>query len=339
MSEQSGLSWYARVPKVELHLHLEGSIPLPALWELVQKYGGDPLIPDLAALEKQFQFRDFRHFIETWTWKNQFLKEYADFTLISEAVARDLAAQNIRYAEMFYSPSDFFRHNLKIGELTAAIRAGFARVGGLEIKLICDVVRDRGIKNAAANLAEINEIQELGVIGITIGGSEQAFPPEPFAEVYASARQMGLHTSAHAGEAAGPASVWGAIQALRVERIGHATRAIEDPRLIEYLAEKQIPLEVCPISNLKTRVVDSLLRHPVRLFWEKGLLFSINTDDPKMFGNSLAGEYAALVEDLGFSRDDIRKMILDGIRSAWLSEKAKDGLIQEFSHSPDWRSE
>jgi adenosine deaminase len=329
--------WFEAVPKVELHLHLEGAIPLPALWELIRKYGGDASVPDFQALEAKFQFRDFPHFIQTWVWKNQFLREYDDFSLIAEAVARDLATQNIRYAEVIYSPSDFFSHNLKIPGLTAAIRAGLSKVSGIQINLVCDLVRDHGPQNAASSLAELVEVKPLGVIGLTIGGSEQDYPPEPFALVYEKARRMGFHTSAHAGEAAGPPSIWGAIQQLKVERIGHGTRAIEDPELVKYLVDHQIPLEVCPISNIKTRVVDHLKNHPVRKYFEAGLLISISTDDPRLFGNSLASEYNALVQELGFTRGEIKQLILAGVRSAWLPDDAKVKLIQEITGSPQWR--
>src|SRR5512136_716780 len=122
------MDWFEQVPKVELHLHLEGAIPYDALWELIVKYGGDPAVPDREALQRRFAYRDFPHFIETWLWKNQLLREYEDFALIAEAVARDLARQNIRYAEAFFSPSDFARHGLGVQRLTEAIRTGLARV-------------------------------------------------------------------------------------------------------------------------------------------------------------------------------------------------------------------
>ena len=229
-------TWFDQVPKVELHLHIEGAIPHDALWELIQKYGGESSVPNLQALRGKFHYSDFPHFIETWVWKNQFLREYEDFTFIAEAVARDLASQNIRYAETFFAPSDFARHGLETQKLAEAIRVGLSRVPQTEIALITDLVRDRGLENAAKNLAEINEVKELGIIGITIGGSEQDYPPEPFTHIYEKARQLGFHTSAHAGEAAGPESIWGAIHSLKVERIGHGTRAIEDNALVDYLA-------------------------------------------------------------------------------------------------------
>jgi adenosine deaminase len=239
------MSCFERVPKVELHLHLEGAIPHDALWDLVQKYGGDPSVPDLEALERRFEYRDFPHFIETWTWKNGFLREYEDFTFIAEAVARDLAGQNIRYVEAFFSPADFSQHGLETGKLTEAIRTGLSRASEVEVALVADLVRDYGPEKAAVTLAEVNEVRDLGVVGIGIGGSEQKFPSEPFEKVYEGARQFGFRTSAHAGEAAGADSIWGAIRILRVDRIGHGTRAEEDESLLDYLAEHRIPLEMC----------------------------------------------------------------------------------------------
>ncbi|HEX7475133.1 MAG TPA: adenosine deaminase [Dehalococcoidales bacterium] len=321
---------------MELHLHLEGAIPLDTLWELIRKYGGEPSVPNRQALTSKFQYRDFPHFIQTWIWKNQFLREYEDFILIAEATARDLAAQNIRYAETFFTPSDFFGKGLKTQKITEAIRVGLARVPEIQIELIADFCRDDGVENAAKVIEEINEVKGLGVIGVTIGGSEQSFPPEPFAGVYARARQLGFHTSAHAGEAAGPESIWGAIQSLKVERIGHGTRAIEDEQLLEYLAEKKIPLEVCPLSNVRTGVVKSIDTHPVRKFFERGIVVTINTDDPKMFGNSLAEEYRLLEERLGFSRDDIRTLILQAIDSAWLPEAEKRQTAEQFKMDESW---
>jgi adenosine deaminase len=314
---------YHDIPKVELHLHLEGAIPLEALWTLCQKYGSDPAIPNIAALEQRFAYKDFPHFIETWVWKNQFLREYEDFTFIAEQVARDLARQNIIYAEAFYSPGGFNEDGLTTQELTVAIRRGLDRVPEIEIALITDLIRDLGPEYAAITLHDVNEVRDLGVIGIGIGGSEQKYPPEPFAAVYEQAQQMGFHTGAHAGEAAGAASIWGAIHSLRVERIGHGTRAEEDPALLDFLAENQIPLEMCPISNLRTGVVNAIDQHPIRRYFERGILVTVSSDDPKMFGNSLAQEYATLESELGFSPAEIHQLIENAVQASWLPADRK----------------
>jgi adenosine deaminase len=336
MSTAKKNTWYERVPKVELHLHLEGAIPYAALWQLVEKYGGDPAVPDLAALRQRFEYRDFPHFIETWIWKNQFLREYDDFTFIAEAVARDLARQNVRYAEVFYSPPDFARHGLSPQGLTRAIRAGLEHVPEIKVTLVADLVRDFGPEKGSITLAEVAEVKDLGVIGIGIGGSEQDFPPEPYKAVYEKAKELGFHTSAHAGEAAGPESIWGALKALQVDRIGHGTRAEEDEALLDYLAEQQIPIEMCPLSNVCTGVVKSIDVHPVRRYFERGLLVTVNTDDPKMFGNSLAEEYQLLVEQLGFSKDEIRTLIRNAIQACWLSDAKKVDLTTSFEADLGW---
>lgn len=314
-------------PLVELHLHLEGAIPYPALWELVQKYGGDPSLAGIEDLVLRFEFKDFAHFIETWNWKNQFIREYQDFTYIAEQVARDLTAQNIQYAEVFYSPGDFAKYGLRTQGITAAIREGLNRVPAIEIELITDLVRDLGPERAARTLHEVNEVKELGVIGIGIGGSEPAYPPELFREVYEEARGFGFHTTAHAGEAAGAQSIWGALRSLQVERIGHGTRAEEDKSLLDYLVEHQIPVEMCPLSNLRTGVVRSIEEHPVRRYFDRGILVTINSDDPKMFGNSLAEEFRTLREVFSFSDKEIRTLIANGVRASWMADDKKPRML------------
>ncbi len=328
--------WFERLPKVELHVHLEGAIPHPALWELIRKYGGDPSVPDLEALRQRFEYTDFSQFIKTWSWKNQFLREYEDFTLIAEVTARDLASQNIRYAEMFFSPSLFVRYGLEVQRLAEAVRTGLDRVRGITVAMIADLVRDYGPKAEARTLAQLKEVKDRGVIGIGIGGSEDRFPPEPFAPVFREARRLGFRTNAHAGEAAGAESIWEAIRRLQAERIGHGIRAHEDPSLVEYLGEKQIPLEMCPLSNVRTGVVHQLSNHPIRRYFEQGLAVTVNTDDPRMFNTYLAKEYQSLVEECGFSRREICGLVLAAIESSWASADGKQSLKQSFMNDPSW---
>ena len=326
--------WLSRIPKVELHVHLEGAIPHGALWDLIQQYGGDATCPTRESLRQKLEYRDFPHFIETWVWKNNFLREYEDFTLIAESAAQEFVRQNIRYVEAFYSPGDFARHGLETQRLTEAIREGLARVPDVTVQLVAELIRDFGPDRAATTLSEVKEVRDLGVIGVGIGGSEQEFPPEPFADVYEQARSLGFRTSAHAGEAAGPESVWGAIRALHVDRIGHGTRAIEDPKLVDYLAENQIPVELNPISNVCTGVVTSLNQHPAKTYMERGLLVCINTDDPQMFHNSLADEFWQLHTQFGMTRDHVRSLILNGVEASWLPDPEKQELISQFVQEP-----
>jgi len=330
------MTWYDQLPKVELHVHLEGAIPHGALFDLIQKYGGDPSVPDITALTKRFEYRDFPQFIETWSWKNRFLREYEDFSHIAELTARDMAGQNIRYAELFFSPSLFVRHGLEVQELTRAVRTGLSGVPEIEIALVVDLVRDYGPESEMATLRELDDVKDLGVVGIGIGGSEHEFPPEPFESLYREARRMGFHTNAHAGEASGPRSIWDAINHLHVDRIGHGTRAHEDPDLMDYIAKHGIPLELCPMSNVRTGIVNSIAEHPIRTYFDSGFIISVNTDDPKMFGTSLADEYRLLVEECGFTRKDICRLILLGIESSWLPEDRKLSLAASFKGESSW---
>jgi adenosine deaminase len=322
--------WLERLPKVELHVHLEGAIPLRVLWDLLQKYGGDPEVLTPEDLRRKFVYRDFPHFIDTWTWMIGLLRQYEDFELVAEEVARDFARQNIRYAEAFYSPPDFLAAGLEPQRLTEAIRRGLCRVPQVEIALVADLVRDYGAERGARMLSCINEVKQMGVIGVGIGGREYQSPPEIFREVYEQARKLGFKTSAHAGEAAGPASIWGAIEVLGVDRIGHATRAIEDARLVDYLAQHKLPLELCVLSNVRTAVVTGVDRHPARIYFERGIPLSINSDDPTLFGNTLVDEYLALHEQLGFSKSDILRLIEQGIETSWLAADRKKRLLGEF---------
>lgn len=334
---EADTSWYHAIPKVELHVHLEGAIPHAALFELIRKYGGDSSVPDVASLAKRFEYRDFPQFINTWIWKNGFLREYEDFSFVAEMTAREMAKQNIAYAEMFFSPSIFARRGLAVQELALAIRSGFSRVPHIEIALIADLVRDYGPESEIAILSHLHEIKNLGVIAIGIGGSEHEYPAAPFKPVYEAARKMGFHTNAHAGEAAGAPSIWETIRCLRVERIGHGTRAREDRDLVEYLAEHKIPLEMCPGSNVRTRVISAMSEHPVREYFEKGLVVTINTDDPRMFQTSLAEEYEQLERVSGFTKMEICRLILNAIESSWLPAARKKTLAEEFRGSSSWR--
>ena len=328
---------WTTMPKAELHLHLEGAIPVPTLWELIEHHGGDPMIKNEAQLVEWFTYRDFAHFMETWNWMNGFLRTYDDFTFASEAVARHLAEQNIVYAEAFFSPSDFRAHDLKPQGIARAIRTGLDRVDDVKVALIVDLVRDRGPEGTAQTLSAVKDVSaETGIIGIGIGGFESAHPPEQFAGVYNDARDAGFRLTAHAGEEAGPESVWGALRALGVERIGHGVRSIEDPLLVDYLAEHQIPLEVCPTSNLRTGVVAHWDQHPVARLIDAGVMVTINTDDPAMFDANLAGEFTIMESRFGLDDAALKRLSLAVIEASWADEATQAKLKQQVE---DWWAE
>ena len=323
------MNFYELMPKIELHLHLEGAIPLEYLWELVKKYDKAKEVTSLEQLKSKFEYKDFANFIDVWVWKNQFLREYDDFEFISEGFAKDLKNQNIKYSEVFISPSSF-RNILSTLKIIEVIRKGINKVNGIKISLIVDFVRNSGQENELITLHEINEAKEYGIVGIGLGGSEHAFPAKDFPKLFEKAREFGFRTTAHAGEADGPKSIWDAINILKVERIGHGLRAIEDELLIEYLANNKIPIELCPISNVKTKSIDHIKNHPIKKYIEKGIPISINTDDPKMFGNTLAEEYNVIASNFNFSKAGISEIILKSIDTTWLEKEEKDLLKQVF---------
>jgi len=317
--------WIAGLPKVELHVHLEGAIPAEALWELVKKYDTKGEYRSFDQIAARYAFRDFPHFIETWNWKSGFISEYDDFTMIAEGFARYLESQKVLYAEAHFSPPEFASKGLSIGRIAEAVRNGLSRVPGTSVALIGDVVRQLGPEQAGRSVREYAELREYGVIGIGLGGLEREYPPELFTEVFTAGERLGLHRTAHAGEAAGEESVRNAVKYLNAERIGHGT-AIHDMGFLAELTSRGIAIEMCPLSNVRTRSIAALEDHPIRRFFAAGALVCINTDDPAMFGNPLNEEYETAALRFGFSTAELRRLGLNAIRASWAPEAEKARL-------------
>jgi adenosine deaminase len=330
------MDWFDALPKVELHVHLEGAIPLPALWRLIERHGGDPGVPDLAALERRFHYRDFHHFLRTWVWKHRFLRTTDNLSDMAEAVARSFLEQRIIYVEAHCSPIDLREHGIAVADAIRAFRHGLARVPGVEVALIVDLVRNYGPEEAERTLDAVLGMRDQGVIGIGLGGDELHHPPQDFARVFARARAAGLHLTAHAGEAAGPPSIRHALADLHVERLGHGVRALEDPTLVRELAERCIPLEVCPTSNLRTGIVHRFADHPITRLRDQGLVVTVNTDDPAMFGCSLAGEFRQLVTEHAWTADDVRTALLTAVEASWLPVDDHSALRRRLTTDPSW---
>ena len=331
--------WFESLPKVELHVHLEGAIPLPFLWQLIQRAGGDSEIADLAALERRFVFRDFHHFLRTWVWKNKFIRTVDDLSDMAEAVALTFVTQHIRYVEAHCSPIDFRYHGMSIADAICAYRRGLARVPAVDVELIVDLVRNFGAEEAERTLDAVLSVREHGVIGIGLGGDELNYPPQLFTNVFQRARSAGLHVTAHAGEGAGSASIRHAIHDLQVERIGHGVRVIEDAALIDELIARRIPLEVCPTSNLRTGIIASFAQHPITQLRQRGVIITVNSDDPALFNCSLAGEFRRLVAEHQWTADDVRQSLLTAIDASWLTSEKKNALKNQFKNDPAWTGE
>jgi adenosine deaminase len=316
------------LPKAELHLHLEGAIPPHSLLALLRKYEATDC-QDLEALRARLRYRNFDHFLSTWQWMTDHVRAYEDFRWIAEGVAQSLAEQGIVYAEVFFSPPNFFQHGLTITGIATAIRDGLERAAApVRVRLICDLCRESPPERAAVWLEEVAAVRsEAGIVGIGLGGPEHAFPPQPFAAVFRRAAELGLRRVAHAGEAAGPESIRGALDSLGAERIGHGTRALEDPELVRRLVRERIPLEVCPTSNVRTGVVERLESHPVRQLFDAGVLITLASDDPTFFGANLVDEYANL-RMLGFHDEELVRIARAGFEAAFLSDAERSAWLR-----------
>jgi adenosine deaminase len=323
------------MPKVEIHLHLEGAFTFNFLFEQIQKYGGDPEIEDIADLHKKFIFKDFNHFIETWFWKNKFYRTAEDFEESTYQTIKNLSLQNVIYAEVFFSPWDFALSGLKAESIAEATISGIRRAEEdfpIKCNLIADIVRDHGAESSLYRLDQITPYLGKGVIGIGLGGNESAFPAELFKEVFKEAKKRGFRRTAHAGEAAAPESIWHALLDLKVERIGHGVRAIEDPVLVDYLIKNQIPLEICITSNLKTKVFSSLKEHPFDILFRKGAKVTINSDDPPMFGSNITDELLLLHEQLNYSIHDLLTLGRNAIEVSFMEEEEKKAFIETLQN-------
>ena len=316
------------LPKAELHLHLEGAIPLSTLWRLIDLYESGATVPDKEALVRRLRYTSFAEFIDTWWWMTGFIRRTDDFTLVAESVATALSKQNIIYAEASFSPTDFERHGMSPQEIAVAIRTGLDRVPGIQVVLNCDLVRDTGVERAHRTLAAVTEVaKEADIRGITIGGSEQRYPAEMFAGVYRRAEIAGFRLTAHAGEAAGPESVAAALDVLGVERLGHGVRLVEDQRLLERVVAEQVPLEVCPTSNLRTGVVDSWDGHPIGILLAEGANVTVSSDDPTFFHTTVADELREV--DSRFGADPV-ELTRRAVSASWMSEDEKAGVMAQI---------
>lgn len=342
------------LPKAELHLHLRGAIPIPFLMEQFRKYPPKQALSSAPPSQVRFMLRhpgvnriveseapageveclftkaSFEQFLGAYLFTSCFVRELEDFERLVEGVRQELQKQNIAYAEITVSVPEYIQQGIDFEDLIGVLAQD--PPGLPKVRWIVDAVRNYGPDAALAMLERLQTFLPPTVIGLTLGGAEHKQPPARFGEVYALARSCGLHTTVHAGEALGPESVWDAVRILGVERIGHGVRAIEDPALVAYLAERTIPLEVCPTSNVCTGVYPSLEAHPVRQLCDAGVQVSINTDDPTFFGVSLAQELANL-RRLDFSWTEIEclaanafQMAFDPVAANLAAQEARSGI-------------
>jgi len=316
-----------KIPKAELHLHCEATVSKKTIGMLYKKSANLDLTNE--ELDNFFSFDNLAEFVKCFIELQKLLTTPDDLKFLFNDLKDYLQANSIVYCEVFFSPSSLIRKGFTFKDMIAVISNKIEKIKnetGIIIKIIIDVSRTFGCENAMNNLKFIEESKNLNIIGIGLGGDEKKGPAKDYTEVFKQAKKDGLHLVAHAGEDVDSQSIKDSINYLNVERIGHGITAIQDKKLVEFLAEKKIPLEICVTSNLFTKkIVTKIEEHPVRAFYDKGVFLTINSDDPSMFNTSLVEEYWLLYSKLNFTMEEIKQLVLNAFEAAFMpvSEKKK----------------
>ena len=321
-------------PKIELHVHLEGTVRAATLLEIARR--NDYALPadTVEGLASLYQYRDFRHFIEIWILTTNALCTAEDFRQVVVDYAAEAAAHGAVYVEGIFSPAERVARGVEWDEIFAGYCDGAQEaeeLHGVTIRLTPDIYRGASAEAAGDVVRYSSAYRERGIVGVGLGGLEAEYPPEPYAPAFALAKAEGLGSVPHAGEVVGPASVRGALDALQADRVRHGFRAVEDPELVSELAERKIVLDVSPVSNVRTGAVPSLADHPLPKLVEGGVLCSISTDDPAMFDTDLTRDYEAACS-LGVGP---RAAFEAGVAGALCDEATRDRL-RGLGDSFDW---
>ena len=317
------------LPKAELHLHLEGSITPATLLELRRRHGKPGT---LAELEQLYRYGDFTGFLMAFKTVTEDLQGPDDYELITYELMQKLKNDNVLHAEVYVSVGVNLWRKQDFDAVFDGLERGRERGErdfGVSLLWIFDAVRQFGAEAARAVFDLAVRHRDRNVVGIGIGGDEKQGPPELFRDVYAYAADHGLHLTAHAGENDGPESIWGALN-LKAERIGHGLTAVHDPELVEELATRQIPLEICLSSNLRTGCCANLPDHPVRNYFQHGVMITLNTDDPAMFSTSLNQEYQLAQHQFGFTDEHLRELARNSFEASFLQAEKKLHFLNLF---------
>lgn len=327
------LAYVDALPKVELHLHLEGSVRPATLLALARRHGTAGVPQTIEELHDFYRFRDFEHFVQVYYAICDNLLDEADFALIVQELAADLATQNVSYAEVTFTPFNHTRRGVPAAAVFAGVEAGRIAAEaetGVKLRFCTDIPGEFGAEAGIETIKMALAHRTDSIISFGLGGPEIGFPRRSFADAFAIAKAEGLHSVPHAGETAGPESVRQALDHLGAERIGHGVRSLEDPQLMARLRDEGVALEVCPTSNVRLGVVDSLEEHPLPRLIEAGLTVTLNSDDPPMFETNLAQEYRAAVTSIGLSASAVAGLARAGVRSAFISESDKSDLLHRI---------
>lgn len=325
MKKADFYSFLKAIPKAEIHLHIEAVISKDSIKKLYLKKNGTEFTD--AEMKKLFSYNDLNGFIAAFLKVQDLFTSVDDFDLVFADLQKYIEDNGVSYAEVFFAPSAFIKKGFVYGDIMKNFSKNIAKIKkatGVDVRVLVDVSRTFGLENAEKNLDMLlaNKIPE--VIGIGLGGAESKGPCKDFGPVFDRARKNGLKTVAHAGEDVDAWSIWDALDVLHSARIGHGITAIQDEKLMERLKTEAIPLEVAPTSNVFTKkYVPSFDKHPIRAFYDKGLMVTVNTDDPLFFKVNLLDEYWNLHTKLNFTLDEIKQLVLNSFASTFLPDAEK----------------
>jgi adenosine deaminase/aminodeoxyfutalosine deaminase len=328
---ESSSEFLRRLPKAELHLHLEGTVTPETLVELSERHPAGRLTLEQA--RALYRYADFTGFLLAFKAITERLLSADDYELITWRMAQTLAAQGVAHAEVYVSVGVvYYWRRIEFEPLFAGMeraRLRAEREFGISILWIFDAVRHFGVEEAARVFRKAAEMrrEHPSIVGIGIGGDERRTGAEPFRELFAEARDAGLRLTAHAGETVGPEGIWGALN-IGAERIGHGLSAEHDAELMEVLAERQVPVEICVTSNVRTGSCPSLSEHPVRRYFDSGLMITLNSDDPTLFGSDLLGEYGVVEQEFQFTQEQLRELAANSVEASFLLPERKVAMLR-----------
>ena len=326
-------NWLRSLPKTELHLHLEGTVSPETLVELSQRHDDHHM--SLEAARALYHYTDFTGFLMAFKAVSERLRTPEDYELITYRMLERLAAQGVVHAEVYVSVGVvYYWRRIEFEPLFYAMEAARVRAEqefGITLYWIFDAVRHFGPEEAARVFRKAAELRQRypSIIGIGIGGDERRTGAEPFRELYQEAREAGLRLTAHAGETVGPESIWAALN-IGAERIGHGLTAQLDPDLMQILSERQVPVEVCISSNLRTGCCPALEQHPVRRYFDSGVMVTLNSDDPAMFESDLENEYRLAHDAFGFTPEHLRELAANSVEASFLPAGRKVDLLHQI---------
>jgi adenosine deaminase len=321
-----------RLPKAELHVHIEGTLEPQMMFDLAERNGYDLPFSDVASVAEAYRFRNLQSFLDIYYQGATVLQTPQDFFDLITAYLDRAAGDGVRHAEIFFDPQSHTERGVGFEVFMEGLRSGIADAEsrhGISADLILCFLRHLGGEAALGTIREAEPHLD-GVIAVGLDSSEVGNPPEPFADAYSYGRDLGLRAVAHAGEEGPPEYVTAALDVLGVDRIDHGVRSLEDPGLVERLRRDRIPLTVCPLSNVALRVVDRVVDHPLPDMMEADLMVSVNSDDPAYFGGYVGENYFALADDLGFGEQRLAMLAANSIESSFLDDDRKKQLLAEI---------